>query len=207
MTKFQEYTSDPESWSTHLDKDETLIWTGEPIPEFRWHTQGWLASILFVLQIALGMFIISGLSMGAVPVFTWHPMVTALFYFGPGLALLCPIAVWTWAQRRSACYALSNKRALVALKFPIPHLKSYPIYKDKPITVGYSSPKSLYFAHEPRQAKFANYIARHGFDHLADFDGALKHATSVQDDAPSRPRSITGTHLQWPLESNPTNAA
>lgn len=190
-------TSIHDTWEDHLDADETLVWTGLPIRAFRWHTHGWFASLMFVGQIAFGLLAVSFLSMAIVPILNLHPMLIALVFFGPGLALLCGIALWNWLKRRSARYALTSKRAIIAQRFPIRRLISYPIYRDKPILVGKTTPKSLYFMHKRRQANFTTFRLCYGFEHVEDFDGALKHATSVQDDAPLRPRNPIYKAFEW----------
>ena len=194
-----------DSWAAHLDAAETLIWTGLPIRAFRWHTQGWFASSMLVGQITLGLLAVSFLSMAIVPILGLHPLLIALVFFGPGLALLSMIALWHWLQRRSARYALTSKRAIIAQRFPMKRLKSYPIYRDKPILVGKTTPKSLFFAHKDKQVNFTTFRRCYGFDHLEDFAAALKHATSIQETAPLRPRDPVYKAFEWTSQYPQTN--
>ena len=192
-------------WAEHLGADETLVWNGVPIRAFRWHTQGLFVSAMLVGQIAFGLLAVSFLSMAIVPILGLHPLLIALVFFGPGLALLCAMALWNWLKRRSARYAITTKHALVAQRFPFRRVISYPIYRDKPILVGKTSPKSLYFLHKRRQVNFTTFRLCYGFDHLEDFDTALKHATSVQDDAPLRPRNPIYKAYTWTSTSPQAN--
>jgi len=206
MTQAKGYTVHPDSWAAHLDDGESLVWTGVPIKAFRFHTQGKAASVILVGQITLGMLAVSFLSMAIVMIQSWHPILIVLTFLGPGLGTLSVIAVWKWLKRRSAQYALTSTRAIVAFRFPFKHLQSYPIYRDKPIIIERTNPRSLYFAHIRRQSKFTSYRVCYGFEYLADFDAALKHATTIQDTADWRPRSYTGKSFSWPLKSSEPNA-
>ena len=205
MPQSKGHTANEESWTDHLEPDETLVWAGRPIRAFRWHTHGLFASAMLVIQVAFGLLALSLLSLAIVPILDLHPLGIVMVFFCPGLLLLCTMALWNWLKRRSAHYALTNNRALVVRRFPLKRLISYPIYRDKPILVGKTEPKSLYFVHENRQINFTKLRLCYGFEHLEDFDAALKHATSAQDDAPLRPRNPIYKAYTWTSASPSTN--
>ena len=162
---------------------------------------------MFVSRITLGLLVVSFLSMAVGAVASLHPILIVATFLAPGCALLSTVALWNWLKRRSALFALTKVRAIVAQQSPFKRLLSYPICRDQPLMIGATSPKSIYFANSRRHLKYVSYRVFHGFDHLADFDTALEHATSVQCAASWRPKSFVDKTFKWFSKSNRTNAA
>ncbi len=114
----------PDSWAAHLEPDETLVWTGKPIPGLCFYVGNATAALVLFGQITFGVLLLSFLSMAVLMFQNTHPTLIALALAAPGLAALAGIAFWKWLKRRSAHYALTSKCAIVAYRFPVKHMKA-----------------------------------------------------------------------------------
>ncbi len=170
-------------WIGPLDEAERLLWQGRPDGRFRFNMLNLAPSLFGVVFLAVGLFELTyvqsfekGLSLlGAVPAAL---AVTFLLF---GLHLVLGIHIGETYDRRNTRYALTDRRAIVALKrFGRLSLTSFPISAETEIELRATTPQSVLFADRYIELEDEAERQRIGFELLADAEAVYDLMLQVQ---------------------------
>jgi len=183
-------TAPPEGWDAYLDRDETLLWEGAPVPGLRVRASDLAQSIfgLFFLGFAIfWMWGASGFGTGDVSgPFLLFPLFGLPFVL-VGAYLSFGHFFWSAFLRSRTRYALTDRRAIVAKRSFTRSLKSYPIDAGTEIEYEPGQPATVWLAREARRGnKGRTYTVKRGFEYISDGARVYRTIRDIQQSARER---------------------
>jgi hypothetical protein len=168
-----------DQWAGVVDKDETIIWQGQP-------DSGFILSFRMILGAAFGtVFAGSALYWMIVSAQAGSKVwMIGLIHMAVGIALAAGSLLKPAYGRRRTSYMLTDKRAYIATNLPLigRSLKSYPITKDTVIDYQDATLPSIIFAKNSLRAKNGMKIDMPiGFERIRDGHAVLGHLRQIQD--------------------------
>ncbi|MBL4808020.1 MAG: aspartate carbamoyltransferase catalytic subunit [Rhodobacteraceae bacterium] len=169
-------------WQPYLDDGEKVIWQGAPDAGLHFHARGIMQSLFGVVFFGFSIFWVTMALKGSGPdgglgaVFPLFgvPFVLVGFYL--------VIGHWFFDsyKRSRTRYALTDKRALIAVRVFGKRMKSYPITRSKPITVKEGHMDSVIFDSVEKRGKNGSYTVDIGFQYIPDAMDVYKMMRDIQ---------------------------
>lgn len=169
--------SAPPGWSGILDKDERILWQGQPD-----------ASITFGRDTVFGL--LFGLAFAGFALF-WMSMAAraggafwmfGIVHFSVGVGLCAGAVLWRPWTRHHTWYTLTDRRAFIATDLPVSgrSLKSYPITAGTVLETDGADPATIWFHEETRRSRRGSYRHRVGFERVRDGAGLYRRMREIQ---------------------------
>ena len=189
--------SNAEEWAAILDRDERLLWVGEPVHGLRFKRGSTKTTVGGLFFFGFALFWTAGASTPVIMLLRGSdnvdvPWLFALFFplFGlPFLAVGFYMVIghyfWDAYLRKRTRYALTTRRALITT-WPrgIRTLKSYPIKPDTVIDYAPGDEATIYFANETHTDSDGDKTTtRIGFQLIRDGAGAYAAIRRIQTEA------------------------
>jgi hypothetical protein len=182
--------SDP--WTPKLDPDERVLWTGAPARDLRFPLRRVPRSLAGLLTLGFALFWTAlganGLVSGAWRTeqgFTFWLLIllplTGLPILAFGLYETVGHVFYDARTRARTRYALTNRRALIALDGKKPSLTSWPIQPDTVVNFEEGAEATIYFATESSKDSEGSWThTRVGFEFIADGDKVYRLIRQLQ---------------------------
>lgn len=162
-------------WTEVLEDGEQLLWQGRPGIGVFVSTFQYLIMATFLLSIT-NIYYFSG----GPP--EKHSLAVNLFYTAY-FVLIVLYVLWPLVVRRRSKYAVTNKRALIAVQKPSARtqITSYPAQDWTPLVLTDKPPSNLYFtSRETFALRAANRHQKVGFEQISDGNDVHKIMQDVQ---------------------------
>ncbi|MEM9139721.1 MAG: aspartate carbamoyltransferase catalytic subunit [Pseudomonadota bacterium] len=180
----------PESWERYLDRDEKLVWEGEPSAGIRVRGADILQSVfglffggfaIFWVTMASGMSAGRSFQSGGIDMFaTVFPLFGVPFIL-VGAYMVFGQYLWKAYVRGRTRYALTNKRAIIAKSALGRSLKSWPIDGTTRLELQPGREATIWFAEEQRRgSKGRRYSVKKGFEYIPDGEEVYRLMRRIQ---------------------------
>ncbi|WP_372840901.1 aspartate carbamoyltransferase catalytic subunit [Phaeovulum sp.] len=164
-------------WEGILDKDEAILWQGQPEPGFTFNARD-LAAGLFGLVFA-GFALIWMILAAQAGGFFWA---FGLLHFSVGVAIGTGGPIWRSYRLRRTWYTLTNRRAFIATDTLTSGraLAAYPITPDTVLSLEGEEPGSVFFASVMRRINKRDRQVPLGFERIQDARNVLALMRDIQ---------------------------
>lgn len=162
-------------WAEVLEDDERLLWQGRPGIGIVVSTFQYLVMATFLLSVT-NIYYFSG----GPP--EKHALAVNLFYIAYFVSIVLYV-LWPSFVRSRSRYAVTNKRALIAMNKPFAQaqITSYPAQNWTPLVLTDKHPSNLYFtSRELFALRAANRHKKVGFEQISDGNDVHKVMQDVQ---------------------------
>ncbi|MEM7731199.1 MAG: aspartate carbamoyltransferase catalytic subunit [Pseudomonadota bacterium] len=165
-------------WEGILDKDEKILWQGQPDARVRLRISKLFGAAfgLFFAGFALFWMFLAASAGG----FVW---MFGLLHFFVGLFIVMASLFGSAWRRKYSWYTLTDRRAFIATDMPFRarSLKSYPIIRDTVLNFDGGDPPTIHFNHEYRHRKNGKQKVAVGFERIQDGAEVYRLMRGIQE--------------------------